>query len=214
MQTDRWIRASRYWCLATTSACLLLASASPLLGQDVRLTERLPAGTAQAVQHLVDSAELEKLPADPLVQKALEGQSKGADSARIVRAVEVLLDRLRTGRRELGAETSDAELVAAAAALRAGASRATLRSLRMLRHDQPLVVPLSVLADLMTVGVPADEAWNTVRDMASSGASDAAFLALRDRLATPQGASGHGRLPPAPERPPASPLPDQPASRP
>ena len=202
----------RRWGLAATSTCMLLGGVRPLLGQDGRLTERLPPGTALAVQHLVDSAGLERLPADPLVQKALEGQSKGADSTRIVRAVEVLLDRLRSGRRELGAETSNAELVAAAAALQAGASTATLRSLRLLRHDQPLVVPLSVLADLMTVGVPAQAAWDTVRDMASSGASDAAFLALRDRVAAP--ASGRARLPPAPERPPASPLPDQPSSRP
>lgn len=188
--------------------------AHPLFGQDVRLTERLPAGTALVVQRLVDSADRERLPGDPLVQKALEGVSKGADSVRIVRAVEVLLANLRTGRRELGAQTSNAELVAAAAALRAGASATALRSLRLLRHDQPLVVPLSVLADLMTVGVPAEEAWNTVRDMASSGASDAAFLALRDRVASPKAPSSNGRLPPAPERPPAPPLPDQPASRP
>jgi hypothetical protein len=207
------LRTSRGPALALV-ATTLLAAAGTLQAQDLRLTQRLPAGTAAQVQRLVDSAGLEKLPADPLVQKALEGESKGADSTRIVRAVSVLLERLRIGRRELGAQASDAELVAAAAALRAGASTATLRSLRMLRHNQPLVVPLSVLADLMTVGVPAEQAWNAVRDMASSGATDAQFLALRDRMAPAPSSPGNQRLPPTPEHPPASPLPDQPSPRP
>jgi hypothetical protein len=193
---------------------LSLGSALPLVAQDPRLAARLPSGTAIEVQRLIDLAERDNLPTDPLVQKALEGESKGADSARIIHAIEGLLGRLRAARSELGPEATEAELVAAAAALRAGALPTALDTLRSLRRDKPLVVPLSVLADLLTVGVPAEEAWRSVREMASTGATDAQFLALRDRLASAPPKAGASNLrPPAPERPPAG-SPPGPAERP
>jgi hypothetical protein len=148
---------------------------------------------------VADSASHGGLPTEPLVQKALEGESKGADSASIVRAVEALLERLRVARRALGGAT-EPELVAAAAALRAGADPATLGALRALRPGQPLVVPLSVLADIISAGVTPDRAWSSIREMAGTGAGDAAFLALRDRLTEGHGAPG--ALPPEPRRPP------------
>jgi hypothetical protein len=175
------------------------AAAPPLTAQDPRLTARLSPGVATATQRLVDSASLDGLPAEPLIQKALEGESKGADSARIVYAVEALLERLRVARRSLG-RASEPELVAGAAALRAGASPVALGALRALRPGQPLVVPLSVLADIIASGVTPERAWSSVREMASTGAGDAAFLALRDRLTDAPAASD--RLPPESRRPP------------
>jgi hypothetical protein len=174
-------------------------TATALGAQEPRLAARLPAGTASATQRLVDSASHDGLPAEPLVQKALEGESKGADSASIVRAVQALLERLRLARRSLGHAT-EPELVAAAAALRAGASPASLVALRAVRPDQPLVVPLSVLADIIAAGVPPERAWSSVREMASTGAGDAAFLALRDRLTGTPGTADV--LPPESRRPP------------
>lgn len=191
--------------------CLILGNAAVLHAQDPRLTARLPAGTAAAIQHLVDSAAAHRLPDDPLVLKALEGESKGADSVRIVNAVRLLVTRLGISRQELGLQASEAELVAGAAALKAGAAPASLRALRALRQERPLVVPLSVLADLLTVGIPAAEAWSSVEQMASTGASDAQFIALRDRLTG--SAEPSRRLPPSPERPPVL-GPDAPSSRP
>lgn len=178
--------------------------AARLEAQDPRLTIRLPAGVARAVQSTIDSATRDGLPADPLVQKALEGWSKGADSARIVSAVRNLAALMGGARQALGGTASEADLVAGAAALRAGAEPASLRTLRGLRRSDPLAVPLSVLADLLTAGVGPERAWSTVREMASRGASDAAFLRLRDELVP--GGSGHP-LPPAVERPPGTPLP-------
>lgn len=180
--------------------CLLLGNAATLGAQDPRLTARLPSRTAAAIQMLVDSAAADGLPADPLVLKALEGESKGADSVRIVSAVRLLVTRLMASRQALGPQASEAELVAGAAALKAGAAPASLQALRALRRERPLVVPLSVLADLLTVGIPAAEAWSSVERMASTGASDAQFVALRDRLTG--SAEPMQRLPPSPERPP------------
>jgi hypothetical protein len=193
------LRTERFFLTA-----LLLAGAAPLAAQDARLAERLPAGTAREVQRVVDSATAQGLPGGPLVLKALEGASKGADSARILAAVRALASMLGTAHGALGPSASEAELVAGAAALRAGAGAQSLVTLRKLRSAEPLVVPLSVLADLLTAGVDTGRAWNSVRDMASRGATDAAFLAMRDELVAP----GRGRtVPPAVERPPANPLP-------
>ncbi len=183
-------------------------AASPLAAQEPRLVARLSPGLATVTQRLVDSASHDGLPAEPLIQKALEGESKGADSTSIVRAVEALLERLRVARRSLSGGT-EPELVAAAAALRAGASPVTLGALRALRPNQPLVVPLSVLADIITAGVNPERAWSSVREMASTGAGDAAFLALRDRMTDAPGPAE--RLPPEARRPPTE---APPASRP
>lgn len=186
---------------------LLLSLFSNLVSaQDARLTARLTPGPRTVVQKLVDSASAMGLPAEPLIKKALEGASKGADSARIVSAVQGLLGNLTTARQLFGPQAKEADLVAGAAALRAGASNANLSRLASLRHNEQLTVPLSVLADLMAAGIPGEQAWNSVYDMASRGANDAAFLALRDRLTGPEARRSPGVPPPA-EHPPPAPLP-------
>jgi hypothetical protein len=186
--------------LALLLACGLVPAT--LHGQDPRLASRLSAGTAHAVQELADGARAAGLPHEPLILKALEGASKGADSARIVTAVQALAGRLLEAARALGPAASEAELVAGAAALRAGVQPDRLSALKSLRPREQVTVPLSVLADLFTAGITPDRAWSSVRDMARRGAADTDYLALRDRL-VPPGASGPTRLPPAAEYPPA-----------
>lgn len=195
------MRADHHHSLHTLLLTALLGAALPLAlaAQDARLTARLPVGIASVTQRLADTASHEGLPTEPLIQKALEGESKGADSAKIVRAVQALLERMRVAHRVLPRGT-EPELVAGAAALRAGASPASLAALRALRPDQSLVVPLSVLADIIAAGITPERAWISVRDMANAGAGDAAFLALRDRLTEGRGAVE--ALPPESRRPP------------
>lgn len=184
---------------------MLVGSVSALAGQDPRLVARLAPGPRAAVQRLVDSAASAGLPSEPLIKKALEGESKGADSARIVSAVQSLLTNLTAARQVFGPGAQEAELVAGAAALRAGATNSNLARLASLRHNEQLTVPLSVLADLLASGIPVEQAWTSIYDMASRGANDAAFLALRDRLTGPDSRRSTGVPPPA-EHPPAAPL--------
>ena len=68
---------------ALLATALLLFGPALLSAQDRRLTERLDPITAGAVQHLVDSARTAGLPTEPLVQKALEGNTLGASGERI-----------------------------------------------------------------------------------------------------------------------------------
>ncbi|HET8624700.1 MAG TPA: hypothetical protein VFM14_14140 [Gemmatimonadales bacterium] len=171
---------------------VLVLTVSPLYAQDRRLVERLDPVTSTAVQQLVDSARALQLPTEPLVQKALEGSTLGAGGDRIRSAVGALLGQLSRARDALGPAVTDAELTAGAGALRAGLGAETLQRLRALREGRPLVVPLSVLTDLVAEGMTTELAARSVFDLARTGRPDDDFVALRRRVQT-ELRSGTGR---------------------
>ncbi|MDQ6830592.1 MAG: hypothetical protein M3081_17165, partial [Gemmatimonadota bacterium] len=78
---------------------------------------------------------------------------------------------------------SPSDLVAGAAALKAGVQPATLTRLRAARPKDPLAVALVVLADLVARGVPADTASKLILAVATTKAGDEAFDALRRDVA-------------------------------
>jgi len=157
-------------------AALLAAAPAAAQQVDQRL-ERLDAATRPVVAALIDSARAASLPTEPLVQRALEGTAKGAPEGVIVAAVRRLVVDLGRAREALGSTASPAELGAGAAALRAGASQATLAELRQARRE-PLIVPLAVLADLVASGVPVDSAAAAVLSLAGR-ARDADLVEFR-----------------------------------
>jgi len=144
--------------------------------QDPRL-ERLDPATRSLVVSVVDSAKAVGLPGEPLIQRALEGATKGALGPRIVTAVRRLATDLGTARAALGAGVTTPELEAGAAALRAGAGPDVLTHLRDARRP-PLTMALAVLADLVASGVPADSASAVVLALAPS-ARDADLVEFR-----------------------------------
>ena len=153
---------------------LLLAVQAP--AQDPRL-ERLDPETRAAVSAVVDSARGVGLPIEPLIQRALEGATKGAAGARIVAAVRRLTGDLGAVRAALGAKATTPELEAGAAALRAGATPQLLAELREVRRP-PLTMALAVLADLVASGVPVDSAATAVLALAPN-ARDADLVEFR-----------------------------------
>jgi hypothetical protein len=155
-------------------AVLLIATGAA--AQDPRLS-RLDSIARPLVAAVLDSARAAGLPAEPLVQRALEGVAKGAPSAAIVSALQRLATDLGRARAALGARATAPELEAGAAALRAGASPAVLADLRRIRHEA-LTVPLAVLADLTSGGVPVDSAAAAVLALAAS-ARDAELIDFR-----------------------------------
>ncbi len=173
------LRAAGAVVFAVAAAC-----AAPLRAQqvDARLDARVDAHTRVALAALLDSARAEGLPTEPLVSKALEGASIGADGTRIMTAVRGLRQRLGAARAVLGS-ASASDLVAGAAALKAGIEPATLTRLRAARPKDPLAVALVVLADLVSRGVPADTAGKLILAVATKGAGDEAFDALRRDVA-------------------------------
>ena len=163
--------------MKTTLAILAgLALASAAHAQDPRLARRLDATAQAGVAAILDSARAAGLPLEPLVDRALEGASKGASGERIVAAVRKLATDLEAARQALRGGDS-AELEAGASALRAGVTPAALTRLRESRPRQLLTVPLAVLADLVARGVPADTAATYVLTIAA--ASDAQLVAFQ-----------------------------------
>ncbi len=174
----------------------LLLSAQ-VAAQDPRL-ERLDPDTRSAVVALMDSARGDGLPVEPLIQRALEGATKSAPGARIVAAVRRLTLDLGTARTALGTDASSPELEAGVAALRAGATPQVLTQLRTVRRP-PLTMALSVLADLVASGVPADSAAAAVLTLAPK-ARDADLVEFRRAvehdiaLGAPPGAASSVRV--------------------
>jgi hypothetical protein len=182
-------------------AVLLGALALPrgAAAQTERLAGRLDEPTRAAVTAIVDSVRGAGVPTDPLINKALEGASKGADGERIVAAVRALAADLAGARAALGARATEPELVAGAAALRAGASPAFLEHLRGDFPRESLVVPLAVMADLVARGVPPDTAAESVLALVRAGVHEADLVAFRQSverdiaLGAPAGAAATAR---------------------
>jgi hypothetical protein len=162
-------------------ALMALRPAVSAGAEDARLVSRLDAATARTVSALADSARAENLPGEALVQRALEGVTKGAAGDRIALAVRGLLNRLREARRTLGARATPEDLVAAASALQVGVPGATLSEIKDARTGS-LIVPLVVLADLVGRGVEIETATTTILFMARAGVEDDRFLDFRNRV--------------------------------
>ncbi|HEX5832073.1 MAG TPA: hypothetical protein VFY16_13915, partial [Gemmatimonadaceae bacterium] len=95
-----------------------------------RLQGRLSDPARRQVLALVDSARGERLPADELVTRALEGASKRAPDDRIVAAVRRLRAALAEARRALGQQASGEEVAAGASAIQARVPTGVLAALR------------------------------------------------------------------------------------
>src|SRR5690349_4392236 len=97
-----------------------------------KLAARLDTGAVAVILPIIDAAQAQGLPIDPLVQKALEGASKRAPADRIAFALRRLSTQLGTARTALGSNASATELVAGASALQAGVRSEVLATL----HDE------------------------------------------------------------------------------
>jgi hypothetical protein len=158
---------------------LALAPAA-LVAQDRRLDARLDTATRAAVLRTIDSARVRGLPVEPLVDKALEGATKHAAAPRIEAAVSGLLHRLEISRDALAPDPGPRDIAAGADALAYGATREALASMRAIRPNGSLAVPLAVLTQLVASGVPVARATRAVADLLERGARDEQLIALQD----------------------------------
>jgi hypothetical protein len=151
---------------------LVTVAASPARAQDTRLAARLDKPTYAAVNAIVDSARVAKLPTAPLVDKALEGVAKGSEGGKIVLAVHQLSVRLGSAKHVLGPSATPDEIKAAAGALDVGVSERDLARLRGASGKRPVTMPLAVLTDLIGRDVPIPAATDLVLQLARSGVRD------------------------------------------
>jgi hypothetical protein len=170
----------------TMRALIILAVlAIPLRGhaqeaRTMRLDGKLDGETQAAVLRAVDSAHTRGLPTEPLVDKALEGATKRAAGPRIQAAVSALLLRLEAARDALSPNPTPRDIAAGADALAYGATREALKTMRAIRPNEPIAVPLGVLTQLVASGVPVARATRVVSDLLRRGARDEQLIALND----------------------------------
>jgi hypothetical protein len=165
---------------ARAGVTIALVVARVLSAQDVRLAARLDKPTLIAVNAIVDSARISKLPTEPLVDKALEGAAKGSEGTNIITAVHQLSVRMGSAKRVLGPATTPDEIKAAASAMDVGVSVRDLARLRAAAGKQQVTLPLAVLTDLVGRNVPIETATDLVLQLARAGVKDA-DLALFQR---------------------------------
>jgi hypothetical protein len=161
-------------------------AAATARAQDARLAQRLDKPTYVAVNAIVDSARVAKLPTAPLVDKALEGAAKGSDGQKIVFAVHQLSVRMTSARHVLGATSSPDEIKAAATALDNGVSDRDLARVKSAGGKRPVTMPLAVLTDLIGRQVPIATATSLVVQLAQVGHQGSGSRAL-----SAQRARGH-----------------------
>jgi hypothetical protein len=153
---------------------LLVGSAfGQVEAQDPRIGARLDAPTRKAISALVDSARAQGIPVEPLMEKVYEGMGKGADGPRIVAALRSLTVEMGSAHRALGAVATADEIKAAASAMHAGVPAVELGKMKKqsgLRRS--LTLPFTVLADIVSRGVPVQTAANAIRSLVGAGARD------------------------------------------
>ena len=162
--------------IATLVTLAAIAPALSAQGNDP-LT-KLDSASRRVVQALVDSAKAEGLPDQPLVSKAQEGVSKHAAGALIARVVRTVFLSLREARAVLGERANRDELTAGAAALQAGIPATAIIDLRQAGHGKSITVPLVVMADLVSRGVPRDTASRAILQLWMQGAGEADLMGL------------------------------------
>lgn len=179
--TMRWLGVAMF---AIGGTGVVHAQAAVTLRQ---LDGRASPSLKSQVSLVADSLVHAGLPVAPIVDKTLEGISKGASDQRIMVAVRGVATELGVARRALG-PSSDHELAAAIAALRAGSSADELGKLRKELPGRSLTVPLSVLASLLVDGAPSSSALVAV--VATARQRDDANLLAYGRAVSLDIASG------------------------
>jgi hypothetical protein len=139
--------------------------------------------TANSLRAIFDDAVSRGLPVKLLVNRALEGAARKVGGARVLRVVRDWADALATAKFALGEGTTDAELDAAAVAIRAGIDPRTVAAVRATRSPGTAVTALVVLTDLVQRGVPAATAREAVATVSRQPRSDDALQSLQQVVA-------------------------------
>ena len=142
---------------------VLLASGTPLAGQDVRarFSRHLGAVYAARTLSVIDAGVRDGLPRGLLIDKAMEGVAKGMSPEVVLSAVDTFAAELRDAAPVVGPGAEPIALEKAADALRRGVGRDLLTQMGRDRTDFPLLVVS--LEELLDAGVELGPAEALVR---------------------------------------------------
>lgn len=159
-------------------AVALLCAPAALPAQDTDPLAKLEPQNRFAIETILDSAHAAGIPDHPLLSRAFEGIAKHAPQSRVVGAVRSLYGALKQARTALGSQLNESEWTAAASVIQAGVPVSDLARFRSEKPGKPLARALVVLADLITRGVPIDQASSTMAQMWQHGAAESDFIGL------------------------------------
>lgn len=158
-----------------------LVSTAPLAAQAsdplVSALAKMDATNRFAIQSIIDSARAIQLPDAPLRSRVLQGVQKKASAGQIVASLRQKFNWLRTARTALG-QVTDNELDAASTVLEAGGKPTQLASFKARQKGREAVEAFTDLADLISRGVPGEEASSAIAKLWQDGADDATFHSL------------------------------------
>lgn len=169
----------------------LASSAAAAQSVRERLEGRVPAAVVPVVTELAAVATARDLPAEALIQKALEGGAKGVPADRIIAAVRLVHERLETAARALDAARATRTPAATEAgvfALTAGLAPEDVRALAAASASDPVVV-LRVAGTLSALGVPRAETVALVVSTTQTAGGDVAGLPQTIQAAVARGAT-------------------------
>ena len=159
------------------ATALGLAATLPLAAQDPDKLDKLDQTSRFAVDQAIDSANAMGLPGYYLRSTALQGIALHADPKKIVAAVRLDFNYLKTAHAALGTASAE-ELIAGAAVLHAGAKPTQLAPFRARQKGRSDIQAFTVWADLMTRNVPSEEASSAITKLWQDGADDDTFVGL------------------------------------
>ena len=178
----------RLFLLALAAAALPVALAAQ---GDVasRLAGRVPPEVALAVQDIAAGLTARGLPADPLIDKAIEGGAKRVPAERVIAAVRALAARLDQAAAALqagGIAAPRADAVEGGAdALNAGLNADQVRALASLsRPPYDPALTLRVAAELAALGVGPEQTLELLRDLIKAGRTPSDLLELPAQVAS------------------------------
>jgi hypothetical protein len=168
---------SRFPSLVRSAAVLVVCLATHAAAQGSDPFSKLDPASRFTIEAIIDSARVAGLPAKVLRLRALEGIAKNVDNRKIVAAVRERFAHLKDARAVLG-PVDDDELAVAAEVLEAKVKPEQLLPFRTASRGRSPLLALTVLGDLVTRGVPRDEAMSAITKYWQGGAGDADFMGL------------------------------------
>jgi len=161
--------------VALSAALALTGSAQSVRAQAGASVD--PSTVPQFKAEFDRAAEL-GVPVAPLIGRARHGMTNGIPTNKIRDAIRGTADRYVKAREALNPVQGDAELDAGEGALQVKISSTVLRDMRKAYPSRSLAVPLGALQMLVTRGVPAKKAVETVEKMLGRKESDTRIASL------------------------------------
>lgn len=171
---DVWRAVGDGRALAAVLLCGALSSARAQ--QDDALNQLQQPARGQ-VRAILDSARRSGLPVAPIRFKVSEGVNKHVDDQRIVVVAHSILLALRDARAVLG-PVDDEQLIVAAGALQGAMKPEVLLRERGAAKGHSITWAFSILADLVRLGVPHQQATAAAAHLWRSGATDDVMYGL------------------------------------